>query len=245
MKITNKTNQQQNIITKLVEIDGTNYILKESINNDSLSRNMLINEANILYKLRNIDSTCKLRYHYFTKNKNYILCEYIRGKTLGDYQFHNDLEKVYMMVKILKSIKKIHENGVIHCDIKPSNIIISDEGTIKIIDFGISIHDSISYFGEYGSIDYCSPEQLENKKLTKQSDIYSLGVLLYMLIEQKLPFNGTRDKIKTSKEKNKFILNKNQKLSNIYNKSINSNLMERYKDVDEFQSDLLDLINIK
>ena len=66
-----------------------------------------------------------------------------------------------------------------------------------------------------------------------------------MLIEQKLPFNGTRDEIKTSKEKNKFILNKNQKLSNIYNKSINSNLMERYKDVDEFQSDLLDLINIK
>jgi len=129
-------------------------------------------------------------------NQCYLVMEYIDGKSLRDYHNQEPSLSISNIVKILfqcaKALEYAHEHGVIHRDIKPANIMITQSGEIKISDFGIASVEGTSASSPSeettGSIYYLSPEQLHNKPLVSQSDIFALGVVAYELLTGVRPF---------------------------------------------------------
>lgn len=128
----------------------------------------------------------------------YIVMEYIDGLTLKEYIIQNgplSVEKaVDIMEQLSSAIQHAHENGIIHRDIKPQNVLIDHNGRVKVTDFGIAIALSATALTQtnsvLGSVHYLSPEQARGGKATKKSDIYSLGIVFYELITGELPFTG-------------------------------------------------------
>lgn len=128
----------------------------------------------------------------------YIVMEHIDGLDLKEYiQEHHPIpykKVIHIMQQVLNGIAYAHANGVIHRDIKPHNILIDNEGNIKITDFGIAValsQNSITQTNSLlGSVQYISPEQARGNMVTKQSDIYSLGIVLYEMLTGSVPFEG-------------------------------------------------------
>ncbi|WEV44321.1 Stk1 family PASTA domain-containing Ser/Thr kinase [Lactobacillus sp. ESL0684] len=128
----------------------------------------------------------------------YMVMEYVDGPDLKDYIRRNsplDLHDVIsIMDQILSAMILAHKHDVIHRDLKPQNILMDQHGNIKIADFGIAValnQNSITQTNSaIGSVHYMSPEQTRGGLVTKQSDIYSLGIILYELITGSVPFNG-------------------------------------------------------
>ncbi len=128
----------------------------------------------------------------------YIIMEYVEGVTLKQYiQNHPNLPidtAVRIAIEIGSALEEAHANGIIHCDIKPHNILITDSGRVKVTDFGIAraINSSTIMNREsiLGSVHYLSPEQAAGDKVTEKTDIYSLGIVLYEMLTHHLPFDG-------------------------------------------------------
>ena len=126
----------------------------------------------------------------------YIVMEYVDGITLKDYIQHNGAlpwkESVHFTSQVLRALQHAHDNGIIHRDVKPQNIMLLQDGTIKVTDFGIARFNQ----GEtqtmtdkaLGSVHYIAPEQARGEHTSERTDIYSVGVLLYEMITGKLPF---------------------------------------------------------
>lgn len=130
--------------------------------------------------------------------QQYIVMEYVDGQDLKTFIRNNapiSLElAVQIMSQILSAIDVAHKNGIIHRDIKPQNILITEDNEVKITDFGIAIaltDTSITQTNTLlGSVHYLSPEQARGSNATPKSDIYALGVVLYELITGSVPFDG-------------------------------------------------------
>ena len=130
------------------------------------------------------------------ENKHYIVMEYVAGETLKkrvqrDGRIPAD-EALRIAKEIARALRNAHANNLVHCDIKPHNILIMPDGRIKVADFGISravTSSTLTYNGTViGSVHYFSPEQAKGTKITTKSDIYSLGVVLYEMLTGELPF---------------------------------------------------------
>jgi serine/threonine protein kinase len=125
---------------------------------------------------------------------SYIVMEYVAGPTLEHYCDISRLLPIERVVEIAfkcsLALDFAHRHGVIHRDIKPANILISAANDIKISDFGAAKLDSAEHtlLQGIGSPAYMSPEQVLEKELTQQTDIYSLGVVMYQLLTGRLPF---------------------------------------------------------
>ena len=128
----------------------------------------------------------------------YIVMEYIDGITLKELiERQGSLrwkDAVYFMVQILKALQHAHDKGIVHRDVKPQNIMVLSDGTIKVADFGIArfarneqrtITDKA-----IGSVHYISPEQARGEKTDEKADIYSVGVMLYEMLTGQLPFDA-------------------------------------------------------
>jgi eukaryotic-like serine/threonine-protein kinase len=128
----------------------------------------------------------------------YIVMEYVNGLTLKQYiQKHYPVpirKALDIMKQITAAISHAHHNGIIHRDIKPQNILIDEQGTVKITDFGIAMALSSTNITQtnavLGSVHYLSPEQARGGMANKKSDIYSLGIVMFELLTGRLPFSG-------------------------------------------------------
>lgn len=131
-------------------------------------------------------------------NSQYIVMEYVKGTDLKKY-IHNYFPIPYqkvidMMEQILSAVADAHHNRIIHRDLKPQNILVDENGVVKITDFGIAValsETSITQTNSLlGSVHYLSPEQARGSMATKQSDIYAMGIILYEMLTGSVPFEG-------------------------------------------------------
>ena len=127
----------------------------------------------------------------------YIVMEYVDGITLKEYIEQNTVLKwkdaVHFVVQILRALSHAHDKGVVHRDIKPHNIMLLSDGTIKVMDFGIArFARDEGKTGDMaiGSVHYISPEQARGDFTDERSDIYSTGIMLYEMLPGHLPFEG-------------------------------------------------------
>jgi len=128
---------------------------------------------------------------------SYIVMEYVKGQTLEHYCDVADLLPISKVAEIIfkcsLALAFAQRHGVIHCDIKPANILISDSTNIKISDFGAAQYDEAqhTHLKGIGSPAYMSPEQVQDKEVSYHTDIYSLGVVMYQMLTGKLPFRAS------------------------------------------------------
>ena len=135
----------------------------------------------------------------FDQDLHYIIMEYVDGETLKEYiTRHGRLsidEAVKFTIAIAEGLEHAHTMGIVHCDIKPHNVIITRTGRVKVTDFGIAramnATNTVMYTNSIlGSAHYLSPEQASGKPVDGNTDIYSLGVVLYEMLTGKVPFEG-------------------------------------------------------
>ncbi len=134
----------------------------------------------------------------FTEKVQFIVMEYVDGITLSDYIEQQGVLKwrdaVHFTVQTLKALQHAHDRGIVHRDIKSSNIMLLRDGTIKVMDFGIARfnRENNKTMSEktIGSVHYISPEQARGDITDERSDIYSIGVALYEMLTGKKPFDG-------------------------------------------------------
>lgn len=128
---------------------------------------------------------------------SYLVMECVDGGTLEAYTTADSLlplsRLMEMMFKASVALDYAHRQGVIHCDIKPANILLSGDTDIKISDFGAAFVGAAdhTFLTGVGSPAYMSPEQIQDRQVTHQTDIYSLGVVMYQLLTGRLPFQGS------------------------------------------------------
>jgi serine/threonine-protein kinase len=187
----------------------------------------------------------------------YIVMEYIKGKTLkevirekGKLSFE---ETVDYSIQIAEALAHAHANHIVHRDIKPHNIMITEDGRVKVTDFGIARAATSSTVTNtnnvLGSVHYFSPEQAKGGYTDEKSDIYSLGIVMYEMITGRVPFEGESPISVALKHVQEEIvppshidptINKN--LEKIIMKCVRKEQMERYKSANEL---LVDLKRIK
>lgn len=183
----------------------------------------------------------------------YMVMQYVKGTDLKAYiRKHYPIplpQVIDIMEQVLSAVATAHAHGIIHRDLKPQNILIDENKNVKITDFGIAVavsQDSLTQTNTLmGSVHYLSPEQARGSIATKQSDIYSLGIILFELLTGKVPFEGEtavsialkhfREEIPSVREQNKKIP---QALENVIIKATAKEPAERYSSVNEMAADL-------
>ncbi len=188
----------------------------------------------------------------------YIVMEYIEGKHLKELLKKRGKlttsEVVDIMLQITDGMSVAHDSYIIHRDIKPQNIMILENGLVKITDFGIAMAMNATQLTQtnsvMGSVHYLPPEQANGKGSTLQSDIYSMGILMYELLTGKLPFRGDnaveialkhlREPMPNIKEELPSLPNS---ISNIILKATAKNPKNRYNDAREMHEDIKTCMN--
>lgn len=129
---------------------------------------------------------------------HYIVMEYVRGKDLKQLIAQRGAlckeEAVAIMKQLVSAVAEAHRRNIIHRDIKPQNVLIKDDGTLKVVDFGIALAQDALQLTQsdsvMGSVHYLAPEVARGEAATRQSDIYSLGIVFYELLSGEVPFHG-------------------------------------------------------
>lgn len=188
----------------------------------------------------------------------YLILEYVKGMTLKDYMIKNPRIPIETIVHIAKQIASglshAHQNGIIHRDIKPQNILMNDNLTCKITDFGIARAYGDTTLTQtnqmLGTVYYLSPEQARGNVATAQSDIYSLGILIFEMITGQIPFKGESAvaiALKHLQEElpdiDKYRENVPQSVKNIVLQATMKNPNERYISSKELFDDLSTVLN--
>ena len=188
----------------------------------------------------------------------YLILEYVEGMTLKDYMIKNPRLPIETIVHIAKQIaaglSHAHQNGIIHRDIKPQNILMNENLTCKITDFGIARAYGDTTLTQtnqmLGTVYYLSPEQARGNVATAQSDIYSLGILIFEMITGQIPFKGESAvaiALKHLQEElpdiDKYRDNVPQSVKNIVLQATMKNPNERYVSSKELFEDLSTVLN--
>lgn len=188
----------------------------------------------------------KLYGHY------YFVMEYVNGNNLKYIVYHNPEmikgRKLDIIRQTTKGLHYIHSRGIIHRDICPKNILISKNGQVKIIDFGLSISKRSRFRGlgeRAGTPTYMAPEQIRAMEADERTDIYSFGVMVYELLAEKLPFAGediyakmqhhlTSDPVPLKKR----VPELPEELEKIISKAMQKNPNDRYQSMDALLNDI-------
>jgi serine/threonine protein kinase len=163
-----------------------------------LYRKLFVTEASLAGKLQH-PHICQIYDAVADDKLHYIVMEFIDGGTLerhGDAQDLLPIDRVVEIVfKCTRALEFAHKMGITHRDLKPANILYTGETDVKVSDFGAALIASgdVTQVSAIGSPAYMSPEQVKEHALNHQTDIYSLGVVMYQLLAGRLPFQGTNN----------------------------------------------------
>lgn len=192
--------------------------------------------------------------------QHYIVMEYIRGKSLKELISQRGAmdkqEALQIMDQLLCAIIEAHKNNIIHRDIKPQNILVKDDGTVKIADFGIAtVSDAVQLTQTdtvLGSVHYLAPELARGEMATFQSDIYALGITFYELLTGQVPYTGespVQIAMKHMREEMPAVRSINpmvpQAMENIVIKATTKNKAYRYKSASDMYDDLMNCLKDK
>jgi serine/threonine protein kinase/Tfp pilus assembly protein PilF len=196
------------------------------------------------------------------EGQTYIAMEYVEGETLRskikDYRLSKcnidpdssgEIKEIAdITIQICEGLSKAHQAGIVHRDIKPENILINSDGQVKILDFGLAklkgAGNLTKETSTLGTINYMSPEQAQGNEVDQQTDIWSLGVVLYEMLSGELPFKGEYEHAviySILNEEPQSNMDINQKLEEIIKKCLAKKLENRYQNTDELKADLLNL----
>ena len=172
-------------------------ILKDELLNNEEFRRRFKNESKAIAVLSH-PNIVKVYDVSFGDRLMYIVMEYIDGITLKEYIEQQKVirwkEAVHFVEQVLRALQHAHDKGIVHRDIKPQNIMLLQDGTIMVTDFGIARFSRSDYRTitdkAIGSVHYVSPEQARGDVTDEKTDIYSVGVLLYEMLTGRLPFEG-------------------------------------------------------
>ncbi len=185
----------------------------------------------------------------------YIVMELIDGITLKQYMQRrgklNWREALHFIIEIMRGLQHAHSRGIIHRDIKPQNVMVLRDGSVKIADFGIALLGSAAQptmtQEALGSVHYISPEQAKGERTDARSDIYSAGVVLYEMLTNRLPFEGDNAVSVAIQHLNSVPLSPCEidptvpsALEKICMKAMAGELGRRYASADEMLADLLE-----
>jgi serine/threonine protein kinase len=185
----------------------------------------------------------------------YLVMEYLDGepisKLISEHRSITLVDKLDVVIQICDGLQYAHDRNIIHRDVKPANVILLSDGTVKIVDFGVARiagrESSILQTGQLvGSLSYMSPEQINSLPIDARSDIFSSGVLLYELLTFELPFKGAdaastfvkilrEDPLPLSHHLRDFP----PTLQTALNRALAKNVNERFQTAEEFGFDLL------
>jgi serine/threonine-protein kinase len=190
----------------------------------------------------------------------FIVFEYVEGETLKDrIRRYGRLpvdEAVAYAIEIARALGAAHDRGIVHRDVKPQNVLVDSEGRAKVTDFGIARtldQEGLTADGRVlGTTDYVSPEQALGHPVTGQSDLYSLGIVLYEMLAGEVPFTGETQvsvAMKHVREELPDIQLRRPEVSSalaaVLERATEKDLTERYADDREFIADLEDVLSIE
>ena len=187
-----------------------------------------------------------------TESIEYIVMELVEGITLKQYMNeHGPLDTetaLNFSTQIARALSHAHSKGIVHRDIKPQNILVVGENTIKVADFGIAALQSEVPDVEneaIGSVHYISPEQAKGLPVDERSDIYSLGIVMYEMLSGKLPFDGDDDRTIALKHLSavptplrELVPTVPERFAAIVRKAMQPTLEKRYQNADDLSADL-------
>lgn len=230
------------VFDQKMEIDKAIKILSETIVNDRAVMASLRKEAQIMARL-NHPSIVRIFDFNDKSTIKYLDMEYVNGSSLFDIKFDAPGKKLPESIvieyaqKIADVLFYAHSQNIIHKDIKPQNILVTDSGGIKIMDFGISeilkSHSRISTTLSAGTLVYMSPEQIKGKDLGVEADIYSFGAMLYELISGNPPFYKGALENRILTEKPVAITGISDKFNSLLQKCLRKDYRERYQSFGE------------
>ena len=186
-------------------------------------------------------------------NIDYFVMEYVDGKTLKDLIVENGklnyTVAISIGIQIAKALECAHRNNIIHRDVKPQNILVTENGLVKVTDFGIAKSSTSATITNtttiMGSAHYLSPEQAKGAFIDLRSDIYSLGIVLYEMVTGLLPFDGESPVTIALKhiqsepiEPKKYNASIPDSLNNLIMKAISKECVNRYQNCRELINDL-------
>ena len=230
-------------------------LIREDVMINPINLRRFQNEATIASSLSH-PNIVKVYNHGTIEGRPYIANEYVKGRTMKDMlDFRTSIpiaEAVGYMLQLSSALFYAHQHNIIHRDIKPQNIYVMPDGTIKLGDFGIAEAEGIEGPKKkseiVGSVHYLAPEISQGKPASIQSDIYSMGVTFFELLTGHVPFEkDTPVNVAVAHVKEKFPSVKKylpacpKEIEKIICKATKKNLKERYKGANELYEDLLEL----
>ena len=221
-------------------------VLNTDLSKDKIFLSRFKEEAKLLAKLNHQNITVLYNLLNF-KGRWIMVMEYVDGVTVEQYlEKKPDGLKEGLAIKIVKEVLSglhyAHLKGIIHRDIKPGNIMIDKKGQVKLMDFGIAINKDTKRHTKVGnivgSISYIAPELIKGGVPSPKTDIYSLGIVLYEMLEGKLPFSSTNDyelmDMHLNTKPPKITREVDNQTLKVLNKSLSKNPKNRYASALEF-----------
>ncbi len=186
------------------------------------------------------------------ERQQFIDMEFVEGKTLGVLLKEKELslkEAVDIALQVAEGLNAAHKKGIVHRDIKPDNIMVTDESVVKIMDFGLAkLKDSsrlTKTHSTLGTLSYMSPEQARGEEVDQRSDVFSLGAVLYEMITGRRPFTGEHEAAiiyslvnETPEPLTRYKSDVPYELQRVVGKALAKEKDKRYQHVDEMAADL-------